>query len=148
VRSAHEAEWRLRIAGQHLEEAHRANAAGAVLSAADQSRKAVENAIKAAIACYGPVPRTHEAGTALSALLQAGVAAPPAVRAHLARLVAIGQRHGLVEHLRLSYGDEQTGETPLDLVTPATAAASLADAEECTRLAAAVLADATRSAAG
>jgi len=140
VRSGTEAEWRLRVAREHLDVARRSLAAGLLLPAADNARKCVENAIKAAIACYGPVPRTHDAAASLSALLQAGAAVPAGLRPDVARLVTLGQRHGLVEHLRLSYGDEQAGQTPAALVTPALAQSSIADADDAVRIAGSLLA--------
>jgi hypothetical protein len=60
---------------------------------------------------------------------------PAASRADVAQLVALGQRYGLVEHLRLSYGDEQAGQTPAQLVTTASTQSSIADAEEAVRIA-------------
>jgi HEPN domain-containing protein len=140
VRSGTEAEWRLRVAREHLDVARRSLGAGVLLPAADNARKSVENAIKAAIACYGPVPRTHDAAASLSGLLQAGAAVPAASRADVAQLVTLGQRHGLVEHLRLSYGDEQAGQTPAQLVTAASAQSSIADAEEAVRIAGSLVA--------
>ena len=140
MRSGSEARWRLRIAREHLDFARRALGADLALPAAEHARKSVENAIKAALACYGPVPRTHDAASSLDDLLRAGAAVPSELRPAITRLVATGQRHGLVEHLRLSYGDEQAGRTPAELATPALAQTSIADAEEALQFASDIVA--------
>jgi len=72
----------------------------------------VENALKAVIALFAPVPRTHAPADVLSVMLEEGDV-PPAMRADVQELVNIAQGLDLATiHIQTDYGDEAHDLTP------------------------------------
>jgi HEPN domain-containing protein len=88
------------------------------------ARAAVEHAVKAVAAAFGPVPRSHEPGKILDASL-ADPRFPDCMREDAAALRPSLDAYGMAEHVTLSYGDEQALVDPWTLVSEAHALESV-----------------------
>ena len=129
-----EAQHRLGIACRLLAEAEQDAQLGRWRSCAANSQHGVEQAAKAVLACYGPVPRTHDVHVNLGKLVRSG--RPTAVDAErVERLAAIAKRHGREQHMRVTYGDEDGLVSPYELIDEAEAREGVADAAEACELA-------------
>jgi HEPN domain-containing protein len=80
----------------------------------DNAQLAVENAVKAVLARYGPVPKIHEVARPL-ANLQQREELDAAVKEKLATLQGFAERLSYEEHIRSDYGEEATFKTPWEL---------------------------------
>jgi HEPN domain-containing protein len=109
-------------------------ATGRPREAALFARGAIEHAIKAIGACFGPVPRTHEPGHVLDAAT-ASSAFPAELRPRAAALRPKLDAYGTAEHLLLSYGDGKARIDPWTLITRTHAEESVLVAGESVDLA-------------
>jgi len=75
---------------------------------------AVEHGIKAVIALFAPVPKTHDPAHILDELLDRKVV-PPAFREAVQQIVNFAQSLGSTVHIQTDYGDELYGLTPWEL---------------------------------
>ena len=102
--SERDVDFRLRLADGFLGEARDDVTRARWRSCVDNAQLAVENAVKAVIARFVPVPRTHDLVTPLEGLLASGRLTP-------------GERDALVE-LRQCAGPEELAPAPPRLPTP------------------------------
>jgi len=114
VDSARDAEYRLRLARGFLAEAEEDFRLSRWRSCVDNSQLALENAAKAVIARFGPIPRTHDVGGTLTDQLERGLV-PPGFRSRVETLRDLSQELGFEEHIRSDYGEEARGITPWEL---------------------------------
>jgi len=126
-------QYRLGIADSSLEVAQQALAAGIWWLAGQQSQMCVENAAKAACAHFSAVPRTHDAGRLLLALLETSQPSPEQAPV-LAELAQLAARYGHEAHARFSYGDEEELKGPAELISEDEAREAVADAARAVEL--------------
>jgi HEPN domain-containing protein len=124
----------LELAGSSLRVARDNLDRGQWREAALFARAAVENAAKAVQSCFTNVHRTHDPDQPLADALRSPQF-PAALRTRAQALLPRLAGFGMKEHIALSYGDEEKGLTPWDLVTEEKARGHLAVAEEITALA-------------
>ncbi|HEX9640150.1 MAG TPA: HEPN domain-containing protein [Candidatus Krumholzibacteria bacterium] len=98
------------------------------------SRAGVEHAVKAIVACFGAVPRSHEPQRLLAQALETG-AFPDWLRERAEALSPDLGGLGIQEHILLSYGDEERGIDPWSIVDEARATSHFRIAEAATALA-------------
>ena len=129
-----EARHRLGIACRLLGEAEQDADLGRWRSCAANAQQAVEHAAKAVLACYGPVPRTHDVHVNLRKLAQTEAGASGEGE-RIERLSAVAAAYGREQHMRVTYGDEDDLVSPYDLIDEAEGRQSAADAREACELA-------------
>ena len=118
--------YRLRLAQGFLQEAEQDASLGRWRACVAHAQLAVENALKAVIALFAPVPRTHAPADVLSMMLEEGDI-PQAMRADVQELVDIVQGLDLATiHIQTDYGDETHGLTPWELFSEEDAREALA----------------------
>ncbi len=118
--------YRLRLARGFLQEAEQDASLGRWRACVAHTQLAVENALKAVIALFAPVPRTHAPADILSMMLEEG-GIPQAMRADVQELVDIVQGLDLAAiHVQADYGDEFHGLTPWELFSEEDAREALA----------------------
>lgn len=114
-----ESGFRLRLAEDQLARARRAGA-GDPATAVLLARGSIENAAKAALACFTTIGRSHEPGELLRAAL--GEAAfPVPLREDARGLLARVWGFGAHKHAQTSYGDEAKHLLPSELIDAAQA---------------------------
>jgi HEPN domain-containing protein len=128
------ARYRLELADSSLRVARESLDRGQWREAALFARAAVENAAKAVQSCFTNVHRTHDPDQPLADALRSPQF-PAGLRARAQALLPRLSGFGMKEHIALSYGDEEKGLTPWDLVTEEKARGHLAVAEESAALA-------------
>lgn len=101
---------------------------------AANSQMAVENGVKAFIACFEPVEKIHEIERQLAALLKQGQLSD-AEQKVIEELIPIAERYGRAEHIRATYGNDQTFTPPSKIYKEADARRALADANKVIRAA-------------
>ena len=111
--------------------------------AGDSAQLAVENAVKAVIARFVPVPRTHELVTPLDVLLASGRLTSGVLDA-LAELRQSAAELGHEQHVRSDYGEEAAFKTPWELFDAADARRAMTVAERSVTLAQSILGRAGR----
>jgi HEPN domain-containing protein len=133
--------YRLRLADGFLGEAEEDLRLSRWRSCVDNAQLSVENSIKAVIARYAPVPRSHDlvrpledlgASQTLSAAEQDAVSALKRCAAEL----------GYEEHVRSDYGEEASFTTPWELFGQADARRALDIARQARSVAGAALGEA------
>ena len=125
--------YRLRLAEGFLQEAEQDLPLSRWRSCVDNARLAVENAVKAVVARYGPVPRTHDITRLLDRVLSAAVM-NSAVQENLSLLKHLAEQLGYAEHIRSDYG-EATCKTPWELFDQADAQQAVSVARQAVVLA-------------
>jgi len=109
-----DAEYRLKLAQGFLAEAEEDLRLSRWRSCVDNAQLAVENAAKAVIARFSPVPRSHDVSALLTEHIEQG-RIPPEHRPQVERLRDLSQELGYEEHVRSDYGEEARGITPWEL---------------------------------
>ncbi len=132
--SERDVRYRLRLAEGFLGEAEEDVRSSRWRSCVDNAQLAVENAIKAVIGRYGPIPRSHDVAGLLDELVKRSDL-PPGTAGKLPALKALGERLSYEEHIRSDYGEEGSYRTPWELFGPAEGAEALAAAREAVALA-------------
>ncbi len=94
---------------------------------------AVENAVKAVLACLGPVPRSHDLTGWLYRVLDHDL--PEEMRFHIQQLVPLAEQYGRQKHVLTTYGDEETFLTPWDIFDETDAQKAVGDARQCITIA-------------
>ena len=131
--------YRLRLARGFLQEAEQDASLGRWRACVAHAQLAVENALKAVIALFAPVPRTHAPADVLSMMLEEGDI-PQAMRADVQELVDIVQGLDLATiHIQADYGDEAHGLTPWELFSEEDAREALAIARRVVERATALI---------
>lgn len=131
--------YRLRLAQGFLQEAEQDASIGRWRACTAHAQLAVENALKAVIALFAPVPRTHAPADILSIMLEQGDV-PQSMRGEVQELVNIAQGLDLAAiHVQTDYGDEFHGLTPWELFTEEDAHDALAIARHVVEAATALI---------
>jgi HEPN domain-containing protein len=112
--SEQDVNFRLRLAEGFLREAEEDLTLSRWRSCVDNAQLAVENAVKAVLARYGPVPKTHEVSRPL-ANLQRLEDLDAAVKEKLTALQELAEQLSYEDHIRSDYGEEATFKTPWEL---------------------------------
>jgi HEPN domain-containing protein len=132
--SERDVRYRLTLAEGFLGEAEEDVRSSRWRSCVDNAQLAVENANKAAIGRFGPIPRSHNAAALLEELGKRNDL-PPGTAPKPPALKALGERLSYEEHIRSDYGEEASYRTPWELFGPAEAAEAIAVAREAVALA-------------
>ena len=114
MNSIEDAKYRLKVAEGFFVEAQQDLELGRWRSCVDGAQLATENALKAIIALWGPVPRTHEPAGVLFEMIEAHQI-PCEYGDEVKALVAAAEPMGHQVHIQTDYGDETAGLTPWDL---------------------------------
>jgi len=138
VNSNHGAEYRFNLATTYLNQARRRLRDEEWHSCVGESQLAVENAAKCVMACFLPVPRSHDMENLLKSLLCNLPDLEEEIVEYITRLIDIAGKHGLEEHIAVTYGDEETQRLPAELFNEESAQNALSDAEEAIAIARAV----------
>ncbi|MFQ5613765.1 MAG: HEPN domain-containing protein [Anaerolineae bacterium] len=113
VNSRQDSAYRLLLARQYLDEAEQDLALRRWRSAVAGAQMAVENAAKAVVACFGPVPRSHDLADRLQVVTGADM--PQAWAEEIKAMLPIVLAYDTEFHIRASYGDEQAFRSPWEL---------------------------------
>ncbi len=114
MNSIADAKFRLKIAEGFLAEARQDFELGRWRSCVDGAQLAAENALKAIVALWSPVPRTHEPGRVLLEMIEARQIQEEYCE-EITALVNAAAPLGHHVHIQTDYGDETAGLTPWDL---------------------------------
>ena len=107
------------------------------------AQEAVENAGKAILSHFRPVPKRHDVLEPLRDLLgQKEV--PPTAQKNIKDVLDAFEGMGLDAHIRATYGDEVTNTPPWDLIDKPEAMAGLAKARQAVALAVSIFAEMTQ----
>lgn len=130
MNSREDACYRLALARGFRDTAGRDFAWGEWASCVEHAQLAVENSAKAALACWGPIPRTHDLADELSAAVGSTPNLPVEIASALQKIVDCSHSLGTREHILASYGDERARLTPWQLFTEVEANSALQQARE------------------
>lgn len=143
MNSRDDAEYRLRLARGYLAKAEDDARDEQWDDCLANAQDAVENAGKAVLSHFRPVPKTHDLLAPLGELLsQPGV--PERVRQHITDSLDAFREMGVATHIRAAYGDEATRTPPWELIHEPEARAGLNKARRAVAFATAVHAEMTR----
>jgi len=143
VDSERDVDFRLRLADGFLGEARDDVTRARWRSCVDNAQLAVENAVKAVLARFVPVPRTHDLVTPLDGLLASG-RLTAGERDVLVELRQCATELGHDQHVRSDYGEEAAFRTPWELFDAAEARRAMTIAEHSVTLARSILGRAGR----
>jgi HEPN domain-containing protein len=91
----------------------------------------IENSVKAVLAVFGPVGKTHDPWLDLQELLKEESAIPSGLREAASELAELGARFGTKEHFLTDYGDESQFLSPWKLFGEEDAKEAKETAERC-----------------
>lgn len=120
MNSKDDAQYRLKLASQHLEDAEKDLQFQLWRDCFSHSQECCENAGKAIIAMFKPVAATHEVQSQLKKLLDEELL-PELAKSELKEALPLFGKLGLKEHILADYGDEKRYLTPWDLIDERTA---------------------------
>ena len=122
--------YRLRTASEFLDTASFDFTHNQWAQCVQQAQLAVENAAKAVLACFGPIPRTHTPQDELKGILQYAQQSLSTEVADAIQVIIVSCQHlGWREHILASYGDEEHRLTPSQLFNRSQAANALESAK-------------------
>jgi HEPN domain-containing protein len=127
-------QYRLKLAEGFLQEAQQDLNINRWRSCVDNAQLTVENALKALIALWAPVPRTHRPGANLAEMLNQRQI-PEHFKIEIGALIAKAGELDPAIHIQTDYGDEMSGLTPWDLFDEEDAREAYAIAREVFSLA-------------
>ena len=130
------AAYRLELAKQHFVMAKEDLDLRRWPSTIGNAQLAVENAAKAILACFGPVPRNHDTAERLQVILGLGLSQELA--GDIEAALPIFAEYGREKHILATYGDEKALRTPWTLFGEEDARKALGDAHRCLGVAEAV----------
>ena len=134
--------YRLQLARGYLAKAENDARDGQWDDCLANAQEAVENAGKAVLSHFRPIPKTHDVIHLLNDLLgQASV--PETVRQKVGEALDVFHDMGLETHIRATYGNEATRTPPWELIQEPEATAGLEKARRAVPLAEAVYAEMT-----
>lgn len=93
----------------------------------------VENALKSAIALWGPVPQTHRPAGVLAEMIDQGQIDEP-FKQVVEQLLSCGEELGPDVHVRTDYWDELSGLTPWEIFHEEDARNAVAIAERAVEM--------------
>jgi len=106
--------FRLRMARGFLREAEEDYRLKRWRAALSHAQLAVEHGIKAVIALFTPVPKTHDPAQILEELIRQEVI-PSAFQVAVQEIISLARSLGSTVHIQTDYGDELHGLTPWEL---------------------------------
>jgi len=109
-------QYRLRLAEGFLDEARQDWELRRWRACVAHAQLSVENALKAIIACFVPLAKTHDPGRTLLRLMEKQQI-PPQAHGTLKDIVEEARLLGPQVHVQTDYGDEFAGQTPWELFT-------------------------------
>lgn len=127
-------QYRLKLAEGFLQEAQQDLNINRWRSCVDNAQLTVENALKALIALWAPVPRTHRPGATLAEMLNQKQV-PEHFQIQINALIAKAGELDPAIHVQTDYGDEMSGLTPWELFDEEDAREAYAIAREVFSLA-------------
>ncbi|MBS1254098.1 MAG: hypothetical protein MAG451_03154 [Anaerolineales bacterium] len=127
--SREDSAYRLLLARQYLDEAEQDLELRRWRSVVEGAQLAIENAAKTIVACFGPVPRSHDLADRLQAIADADI--PEAMAEQVTDILPTVLAYGSALHIRASYGDEQTYRSPWELFGEGEARSGIAAARHC-----------------
>ena len=131
--------FRFRLALGFLEEAEQDAALGRWRACVAHAQLSVENALKAIIALFAPVPRTHTPTKILSTMLMKGDI-PHQDQQDVQKIIGIAQTlDSNAIHAQTDYGDEFHGLTPWELFSEEDAQQALTIAQQVMEAATALI---------
>ncbi|MBI3763198.1 MAG: HEPN domain-containing protein [Chloroflexi bacterium] len=131
--------YRLKLAKRSLAKAENDAVDGQWDDCLAEAQEAVENAGKAILGHFRPIPKTHDVIGPLKRLTDKGNL-PDAIRQDIEASLDAFRNMGLATHIRAAYGDELTGTVPWELIQEPEATAGLEKARRAVALAESVYA--------
>ncbi|MBI3360355.1 MAG: HEPN domain-containing protein [Chloroflexi bacterium] len=116
--------YRLKLAKRSLAKAENDAVDGQWDDCLAEAQEAVENAGKAILGHFRPIPKTHDVIGPLKRLTDKGNL-PDAIRQDIEASLDAFRNMGLATHIRAAYGDELTGTVPWELIQEPEATAGL-----------------------
>jgi len=134
VNSLDDPAYRLELARGYLAKAEKDARDGQWDDCLANTQEAVENAGKAILSHFRPIPKTHDVITSLKDLLeQASV--PETIQQKVSGALDVFRDMGLETHIRATYGNEATRTPPWELIQEPEATAGLDKARRAVALA-------------
>lgn len=130
MNSKQDAEYRLKLARNHLKSAREDISLKRWPDAFSHSQLCVENSGKAIIAMFKPVEKTHDLMKQLSRLIEENLI-PEEIKAELVGKLHLFGKMGRREHILADYGDEMSYQTPWEIIGEEKAKEALEVAEKC-----------------
>ena len=130
--------FRIRLAQGFLSEAEEDYRLKRWRSCVSNAQLAVENALKALIALYEPVPRTHNPANVLRNLVFHGII-PNQISVNIQSILEDASGLSPQIHIETDYGDEARGLTPWELFSEEDAREALAIAHRVVEAAAVLI---------
>jgi HEPN domain-containing protein len=132
--------YRLRLADGFLGEAEEDLRLQRWRSAVDNAQLSVENSVKAVIARYAPIPRSHDLASPLEELRTSRRLSAGEDEA-ISMLKACATELGYEQHVRSDYGEEASFKTPWELFDQDDAARAVETARRARSIAGGMLED-------
>lgn len=126
-----EARYRLELAEGFLNEARQDVELKRFRSCVDNAQLSIENSVKAVLAVFGPVNKTHDPWLDLRDLLEKEGAILPGLREAANELAKLAAKFGSKEHFLTDYGDESRFLSPWKLFDEEDAQEAKETAERC-----------------
>jgi len=127
--SREDSAYRLLLARRYLDEAEQDVELNRWRSAVEAAQLSIENSAKSIVACFGPVPRSHDLAGRLQAVTEGGV--PPTLAEQVKTLIPVVLAYGTKLHMRASYGDEEIFCSPWELFGEEEAGQGVKAARHC-----------------
>lgn len=138
MKSLEDSEYRLKLATGYLERAEQYLVEKTWDRVVGSSQEAVENAGKAILYLYRPIPNTHDIDKALRELVGRNIAPEP-FRTRIERELDAFLDMGKEKHIQASYGDEQAHIAPWELFQETDAQTAIVQARRAVNLAREIL---------
>jgi len=126
-----EIQYRLELAEGFLHEARQDIELKRFRSCVDNAQLSIENSVKAVLAVFGPVDKTHDPWLGLRDLLRKESVVPSGLREAANELAKLAARFGTKEHFLTDYGDESQFLSPWKLFDEKDAQEAKETAERC-----------------
>ena len=135
MNSSYDAQYRLDLAKMYLRRSKSRWNEGEWDSCVREAQVSVENAAKSILACFRPVPYTHDVANHLRELIRNMPGLDEEIVDKIRRMIVFAETHNSEEHVAATYGNESTRTPPWELFDENKARSSLADAEEACEIA-------------
>ena len=126
-----EIQYRLELAEGFLNEARQDTELRRFRSCVDNAQLSIENSVKAVLAVFGPVDKTHDPWLELRDLLKKESVIPSSLREAANELAKLAAKFGSKEHFLTDYGDESQFLSPWKLFDEEDAQEARETAERC-----------------
>lgn len=139
--SKKDALFRLKLSEGFLKEAQEDLRLSRWRSCVDNSQLVVENASKAVIAIFAPIPKSHELSMILDELI---LSMELPFKDKITRLKELSEELGYDEHIRSDYGEEGNFITPWELFDEEDAKRALSTANEAFNISTDIIGELTK----